>query len=214
MVTSKAEEYRAKARECEENAEKTRDSVMKQRLIELAQQWRTLRYPGRSMGPPLLHRMSDGHRVVADLIPSTEVQNPVGSPARRGSLVADSRLLSHHLGRYVVAYYACWLHRTHLPSARRVVRNWVHEKRRYVSRGARARLAQDEEPRGAGGEARIIEDGSASTPPDRRWGWSIVVPVRPESGIVTSGRASTQSEAKADFKRNWTAVRAAALPSP
>ena len=53
---------------------------------------------------------------------------------------------------------------------------------------------------------RIIEDGSASTPPDRRWGWSIVVPVRPESGIVTTGRASTLSEAKADFKRNWTAV--------
>jgi hypothetical protein len=42
VVTSKAEEYRAKARECEENAEKTRDSVIKQRLIELAQQWRTL----------------------------------------------------------------------------------------------------------------------------------------------------------------------------
>jgi hypothetical protein len=26
---------------------------------------------------------------------------------------------------------------------------------------------------------RIIEDGSASTPPDRRWGWSIVVPCVP-----------------------------------
>jgi hypothetical protein len=42
MVKNNAEEYRAKARECEENAEKTRDSVIKQRLIELAQQWRTL----------------------------------------------------------------------------------------------------------------------------------------------------------------------------
>jgi hypothetical protein len=55
---------------------------------------------------------------------------------------------------------------------------------------------------------RIIEDGSANSPSDRRWGWSIVVPVRPESGIVTSGRAPTLSEAKADFRRNWELVRA------
>jgi hypothetical protein len=40
---------------------------------------------------------------------------------------------------------------------------------------------------------RIIEDGSANTPPDRRWSWSIVVPVRPMSGILASGRASTLS---------------------
>jgi hypothetical protein len=55
---------------------------------------------------------------------------------------------------------------------------------------------------------RIIEDGSASTPPDRRWGWSIVFYVQLMSGIVTSGRASTLSEAKADFRRNWERVRA------
>jgi hypothetical protein len=41
-MTSKAEEYRARARECQETAEKARDSEIKQRLIELAQQWRTL----------------------------------------------------------------------------------------------------------------------------------------------------------------------------
>jgi hypothetical protein len=40
-MTSKAEEYRALARECEETAETARDPEIKQRLIELAQQWRT-----------------------------------------------------------------------------------------------------------------------------------------------------------------------------
>ena len=54
---------------------------------------------------------------------------------------------------------------------------------------------------------RIIEDGSASTTPDRRWGWSIVVYVHPMSGIVTSGKAATLRQAKADFQRNWDAVR-------
>jgi hypothetical protein len=41
MVTP-AEEYRAKAEECEERAERTRDTTIKQQLIELAQQWRAL----------------------------------------------------------------------------------------------------------------------------------------------------------------------------
>jgi hypothetical protein len=41
-VTPKAEEYRAKARECEERAEQTRDSSIKQRLIEIAQKWRRM----------------------------------------------------------------------------------------------------------------------------------------------------------------------------
>jgi hypothetical protein len=41
-MMSKAEAYRDKARECEENAKKTRESVIKERLIELAQQWRVL----------------------------------------------------------------------------------------------------------------------------------------------------------------------------
>jgi hypothetical protein len=55
---------------------------------------------------------------------------------------------------------------------------------------------------------RIIEDGSASTLPDRRGSWTIVVYVHPISGVVTSGRAPTLSEAKADFRRNWERVRA------
>jgi hypothetical protein len=40
MVMSKAEEYRAKALECEERAEQTRDPYIKQRLIEIAERWR------------------------------------------------------------------------------------------------------------------------------------------------------------------------------
>jgi hypothetical protein len=55
---------------------------------------------------------------------------------------------------------------------------------------------------------RIVEDGSASTPPDRRWSWSIVIFVSDRTGVVTSGRAPTLSEAKADFRRNWERVRA------
>jgi hypothetical protein len=39
-VTSKAEEYRAKAGECEERAEQTRDSFIRQQLLEIAQKWR------------------------------------------------------------------------------------------------------------------------------------------------------------------------------
>ena len=41
-VMTKAEEYSAKARECEERAAQTRDPVIKQQLIEIAQQWRTM----------------------------------------------------------------------------------------------------------------------------------------------------------------------------
>jgi hypothetical protein len=40
QVTSKAEEYRAKALECEERAEQTRDPFVKQQLIEIAEKWR------------------------------------------------------------------------------------------------------------------------------------------------------------------------------
>jgi hypothetical protein len=40
VVTSKAEEYRAKALECEERAEQTRDPFIKQQLIEIAEKWR------------------------------------------------------------------------------------------------------------------------------------------------------------------------------
>jgi hypothetical protein len=38
-LTSKEEEYRAKARECEERAEQTRDPFIKQQMIEIAQKW-------------------------------------------------------------------------------------------------------------------------------------------------------------------------------
>ena len=55
---------------------------------------------------------------------------------------------------------------------------------------------------------RIIEDGSLSTPPELRWSWSIVVYVRPDTGIVTSGNAPTLSLAKQEFRRNWEQVRA------
>jgi hypothetical protein len=42
VVTSKADEYRAKARECEELAAQTRDPFIKQQLVDTAQSWRTM----------------------------------------------------------------------------------------------------------------------------------------------------------------------------
>jgi hypothetical protein len=39
-VTSKAEEYRAKAGECENRAEQMHDSFIKQQLLDIAQKWR------------------------------------------------------------------------------------------------------------------------------------------------------------------------------
>jgi hypothetical protein len=41
-VTSTAEEYRAKARECEERAAQMPDSYVKEQLLELAKKWRTM----------------------------------------------------------------------------------------------------------------------------------------------------------------------------
>jgi hypothetical protein len=41
-VTSKAEAYRAKALECEERAEQTRDPFIRQQLIDIAQKWHTM----------------------------------------------------------------------------------------------------------------------------------------------------------------------------
>jgi hypothetical protein len=41
-VVTKAEEYRLKAKECEERADRTRDVFVKQQLLELAKHWRTL----------------------------------------------------------------------------------------------------------------------------------------------------------------------------
>jgi hypothetical protein len=40
VLTSKAAEYRANARECEDLAEKTRDSAIRQQLNDIAQKWR------------------------------------------------------------------------------------------------------------------------------------------------------------------------------
>jgi hypothetical protein len=42
VATSKGDEYRAKARECEERAEHTRDPFLKQQMIEIAQKWHTM----------------------------------------------------------------------------------------------------------------------------------------------------------------------------
>jgi hypothetical protein len=42
VVTPKAEEYRAKARECEERAAQTRDSSLKQQMLEIAKTWRQM----------------------------------------------------------------------------------------------------------------------------------------------------------------------------
>jgi hypothetical protein len=41
-VTLKADEYRAKVRECEELAERTRDSLIKEHLLDVAKQWRQM----------------------------------------------------------------------------------------------------------------------------------------------------------------------------
>jgi hypothetical protein len=42
VLTSEAERYRAKARECEERAEQTRDSFIKEQLLEIAKAWRNI----------------------------------------------------------------------------------------------------------------------------------------------------------------------------
>jgi hypothetical protein len=39
-VATKAEDYRAKARECEESAAKTQDSFIRQQMLEIAEKWR------------------------------------------------------------------------------------------------------------------------------------------------------------------------------
>jgi hypothetical protein len=41
-VTSKAEEYRAKARECEERAAQMPDSYLKEQMLEVAKKWRNM----------------------------------------------------------------------------------------------------------------------------------------------------------------------------
>ncbi len=41
-MATKAEDYRAKARECEERAAQTRDSFIKQQMLEIAEKWRQM----------------------------------------------------------------------------------------------------------------------------------------------------------------------------
>jgi hypothetical protein len=42
MAMSKADEYRATARECEERAERMRDPFIQQQLTDIAEKWRTM----------------------------------------------------------------------------------------------------------------------------------------------------------------------------
>jgi hypothetical protein len=42
VANSKSAEYRAKARECEDMAQGTRDSHIKQQMLEIAEKWRTM----------------------------------------------------------------------------------------------------------------------------------------------------------------------------
>jgi hypothetical protein len=41
-VTNKAEEYRAKARECEERAAQMPDSYLKEQMLEVAKKWHNM----------------------------------------------------------------------------------------------------------------------------------------------------------------------------
>ena len=42
MARSKADEYRDKARECEELAQGARDPFIQQQMLEVAEKWRTM----------------------------------------------------------------------------------------------------------------------------------------------------------------------------
>jgi hypothetical protein len=42
VAKSKADEYRAKARECEELAQGARDPFIRQQMLEVAEKWRTM----------------------------------------------------------------------------------------------------------------------------------------------------------------------------
>ena len=42
MAKSKADEYRGKARECEELAQAARDPFIQQQMLEIAEKWRTM----------------------------------------------------------------------------------------------------------------------------------------------------------------------------
>jgi hypothetical protein len=47
---------------------------------------------------------------------------------------------------------------------------------------------------------------------DLRWFWSITVYVNPKLGIITSGRAASIDEAKAQFLTNWQKCRTDSTP--
>jgi hypothetical protein len=54
MATSKADEYRAKAREAEQLAERTKDSVIKEQALKIAEQWRYMAAFEEKLGDPSL----------------------------------------------------------------------------------------------------------------------------------------------------------------
>jgi hypothetical protein len=49
---------------------------------------------------------------------------------------------------------------------------------------------------------RIYDDGSAGTPPELRWFWSVTA-IWPATPGVTSGTAATREEAMARFRAAW-----------
>ena len=52
MATSKADEYRAKAREAEQLAERTNDFVIKEQALKIAEQWRYMAAFEEKFGRP------------------------------------------------------------------------------------------------------------------------------------------------------------------
>jgi hypothetical protein len=52
---------------------------------------------------------------------------------------------------------------------------------------------------------RLYEDRHSK--PELRWFWSITVYINPKLGIITSGRAPTIEEAKAQFLASWQKCR-------
>jgi hypothetical protein len=73
-VTTKAEEYRAKARECEELAEQTRDSFIKEQFLEVAKngaRWPNTKTIGKARRLPAA---SEGGTLIVSL--STPLRAP------------------------------------------------------------------------------------------------------------------------------------------
>jgi hypothetical protein len=53
---------------------------------------------------------------------------------------------------------------------------------------------------------RIYDDGSAGTPPELRWFWSVMA--TPATPGLTSGTAATREEAMAKFRAAWERTKA------